>query len=265
MFSSIGDNLNNRIPRFLDGSFTSSKRKTKPKSKSGFKLPIINDIPMSRRSFLKVSAATAAVVGGAAMLANKPLLAPGSLQTASAQIATGKLITNTSVKLNVNGKDYIIPVTPRTTLNDAIRNTIGLTGTKRPCNRQECGGCTVVINGKNVYSCTVLAIRSGGGQKIVTVEGLANGTTPHPLQDAYVKYDAMQCSFCIPGQLMSAYAFLNSYNYSNGKQPSRDEIRQAMAGNICRCGTYAHQMLAIQEAAMVVSGAQPAVAKLPVA
>jgi len=170
------------------------------------------------------------------------------------------MITSTSIKLNINGKDYIAAVTPRDTLVHVLRDTLGLTGTKRPCNRMECGGCTVNIDGRNVYSCTVLALRAGGGQKILTVEGLATGTTPHPLQAAYVKYDAMQCSYCIPGQLMSAYTLLTHNN-----NPTRDEIRKAMSGNICRCGTYAHQMLAIEEAAKVIRGDQPSVVMPPVA
>jgi len=214
---------------------------------------------MTRRTFLKASAATAAVSAVTVEALSRATLPMASGQTASGA-TRGKMITTTSVKLNVNGKDYIVVVQPRDTLNDVLRNSIGLTGTKRPCNRCECGGCTVVIDGRNVYSCTVLAIRSGGGQKIITVEGLANGTTPHPLQMAYVKYDAMQCSYCIPGQLMSAYALL-----TNNNTPTRDQIRQGMSGNICRCGTYAHQMQAIEEAAKVVSGAQPAVVMPPVA
>jgi len=217
---------------------------------------------MNRRTFIKASVATAVVPATVAVLAGRS--SPGSsrqqLLTASAATPQGKMVTNTSITLNVNGKNYTVPVQPRDTLNDVLRNTIGLTGTKRPCNRCECGGCTVVIDGRNVYSCTFLALRAGGGQKIMTVEGLANGTTPHPLQMAYVKYDAMQCSYCIPGQLMSAYALLTTNN-----TPTRDQIRQGMSGNICRCGTYAHQMQAIEEAAKVVSGAQPSVVMPPVA
>ena len=215
---------------------------------------------MTRRTFLKASAATAAVSAVTVEALSRATLPMASGQAAPGAATQGKMITTTSVKLNVNGKDYVVALQPRDTLNDVLRNSIGLTGTKRPCNRCECGGCTVVIDGRNVYSCTVLAIRSGGGQKIMTVEGLANGTTPHPLQMAYVKYDAMQCSYCIPGQLMSAYALLTTNN-----TPTRDQIRQGMSGNICRCGTYAHQMQAIEEAAKVVSGAQPSVVMPPVA
>jgi len=256
--------LNNSNAFLASGKHTSTKTKSKSK-KSEFRLPVINDVRMSRRTFIKASVATAAVAGSVTVLTSKPGLTPQSLQTAAAAGATGKMITNTSVKLHVNGKDYVVPVQPRDTLNDVLRNTIGLTGTKKPCNRAECGGCTVNIDGKNVYSCTVLAIRSGNGQSITTVEGLANGTTLHPLQSAYVKYDAMQCSFCIPGQLMSAYTFLTNNVKPGSPAPTKDAIRAAMAGNICRCGTYTHQMQAILEAAEVMRGAQPAVVMPPVA
>ncbi len=242
-----------------------SSKGRKSKFKAGIRLPVIEDVSMTRRTFMKASAATAAVAAGTFVIANNAVLAPLPLQAAPASSSRGKLITITSVKLHINGKDYIVPVQPRDTLNDVLRNTLGLTGTKRPCNRCECGGCTVNIDGKNVYSCTTLALRAGGGKSITTVEGLAAGTTPHPLQLAYVKYDAMQCSYCIPGQLMSAYTFLTNYDFSNGNQPTRDEIRAAMAGNICRCGTYAHQIQAIQEAALVMSGKQPAIVMPPVA
>lgn len=243
---------------------TTTEKKSEKRSKRGFRLPVLNDVKMTRRTFVKASVATAAVAGGTAMLADKPGLTPQSLQTASGAYAQGQMISGlgTSVTLNVNGKNYTIPVTARTTLTDALRNIIGLTGTKEPCNRGECGGCTVVLNGVTVYACTFLAIRAGNGQKIVTVEGLANGTKLHPLQMAYVKYDAMQCSFCIPGQLMAAYAFLNQMGTT---VPTRDQIRAAMAGNICRCGTYVHQILAIQEAAQVTTGNQAAVVMNPVA
>jgi xanthine dehydrogenase YagT iron-sulfur-binding subunit len=244
----------------------SSKRKSKAKSEGGFKLPVINDVRMSRRTFMKASVATAAVAGTVSVLSSRPGLTPQALQTASAATAQGTMVpANTSITLLINGKSYTVPVQPRDTLLYAIRDVIGLTGSKNACDRAECGACTVNIDGKNIYSCTMLALRAGGGQKITTVEGLANGTTLHPLQVAYVKYDAMQCSYCIPGQLMSAYTFLTNFNYSNNTQPTRDQIRAAMAGNICRCGTYAHQMQAIQEAALVMGGQQAAVVPLPVA
>lgn len=213
---------------------------------------------LSRRDFLKVSATAAAVSAaavGAVAMEGSPTAAA---QQAAPAATTGQMLTAAPVTLTVNGKNYNVVVNPRDTLVNVLRDVLGLTGTKRPCDRMECGGCTVNVDGKNIYSCTTLAIRMGG-HKITTVEGLAQGNTLHPLQLAYVAHDAMQCSFCIPGQLMSAYTLLQ-----NNPNPTRDQIRAAMAGNICRCGTYAHQILAIEEAAAVLNGSQASIV-IPVA
>ena len=212
---------------------------------------------LSRRDFLKVSA-TAAAVSAVAAEALTMERAPAAVAQATPGTTQGTMVTAAAVTLNVNGKNYSVIVNPRDTLVNVLRDMLGLTGTKRPCDRMECGGCTVNVDGQNIYSCTTLAIRMPG-HKITTVEGLAQGGNLHPLQLSYVKHDAMQCSYCIPGQLMSAYTLLQKNN-----NPTRDEIRAAMAGNICKCGTYAHQILAIEEAAAVLNGSQASIV-IPVA
>jgi len=147
------------------------------------------------------------------------------------------------VKLTVNGIEYNVEIEPRRTLLDVIRNDLHLTGTKEACNMGECGACTVILNGKAVYSCLVLAIECEG-DSILTVEGIAQGDKPDPLQKAFIEHDAFQCGFCTPGQIMTARALLDA-----NPNPTREEIRQAMAGNICRCGAYLRIIEAVEAAA----------------
>ncbi len=146
------------------------------------------------------------------------------------------------VTFRVNGEAHRLVVDNRATLADVLRNELGLTGTKIGCSRGECGACTVVMDGRAVYSCSILAVDAQHGE-ILTIEGLATGDRLHPLQQAFLEHDAMQCGFCIPGQLMALKAALD-------RKPglTRDEIRQAISGNICRCGCYANIVAAAEQA-----------------
>jgi xanthine dehydrogenase YagT iron-sulfur-binding subunit len=149
------------------------------------------------------------------------------------------------IRLEVNGSSYDIEVEPRRTLLDALRHDLKLTGTKKVCNMGECGACTVLINGKAVYSCLTLAIECEG-QRIVTIEGLSRNGKPDPIQQAFIDEDAFQCGFCTSGQLMSVKALLDA-----NRDPTPEEIRRAVSGNICRCGAYPHIFKAAAAAAKV--------------
>lgn len=147
------------------------------------------------------------------------------------------------IVLHVNGASIPLSVEPRTTLLDALREQAGLTGAKKGCARGSCGACTVHLDGRRVMSCLTLAARCQG-QAITTIEGLANGTTLHPVQAAFLEHDAYQCGYCTPGQIMSAAALL-----TEGHTGSAEEIREWMSGNLCRCGAYPHIVDAVLDAA----------------
>ena len=148
------------------------------------------------------------------------------------------------VRLDVNGKAYDLKLEPRVTLLDALRDHAGLTGTKRICDGGACGGCTVMVDGRTVNSCLMLAVEAQG-KKIRTIEGLERDGKLHPIQEAFIEHDALQCGFCTPGMIMSCTALLES-----NADPSGDEVRRAVAGNLCRCGTYPHVFRACREAAL---------------
>ena len=134
--------------------------------------------------------------------------------------------------LNVNGRDVAVHVPPRQSLLDTLRDSLGLTGTKLVCNEGDCGACTVLVDDRPVYSCLALAIATEG-RKVETIEGLAPDGDLHPVQRAFVEHDAYQCGFCTPGQVMSVVSLLRT------KPDAReDDIRRAIAGNLCRCGAY---------------------------
>ena len=139
---------------------------------------------------------------------------------------------NCAITLNINGQDRALTVEPRLTLLDALRERLLLTGTKKGCDHGQCGACTVHINGERTLSCLTLAVMQQG-QRITTIEGLAEGNALHPLQQAFIEHDGFQCGFCTPGQIMSAAALLRE-----GHARTEDEIRELMSGNICRCGAY---------------------------
>ena len=141
----------------------------------------------------------------------------------------------------INGQSYDADVDIRTSVLDLCREHLGLTGSKKGCDHGQCGACTVLIDGRRVNSCLTLAVMKDGAS-ITTVEGLAGSEGLHPLQAAFVEHDAFQCGYCTPGQLCSAVGML-----SEGHAQSRDEIREAMSGNICRCGAYTNIVDAIED------------------
>ena len=143
------------------------------------------------------------------------------------------------IQLKVNGIDHKVWVRSSDTLLEVLRTKLGLTGTKRGCDVGDCGACTVIIDGKSVTSCLVLAV-DAVGKEITTIEGL----TEHPLQKAFVEHGAIQCGYCTPGMIMAAKAFLDE-----NPNPTEDEIRQAMAGNLCRCTGYTKVLEAVKSAA----------------
>jgi len=150
------------------------------------------------------------------------------------------------VVLTVNDRPHTLELPARTTLAEALREELGLTGTKVGCNRAECGSCTVVVDGKAVFACSLLAVEAAG-QRIETIEGLASGGRLHPLQDAFIAHDALQCGICIPGMIMSVKALLD-----RTLTPSETDIEEAIAGNLCRCGTYPNTVKAALAAAAVL-------------
>ncbi len=177
---------------------------------------------VSRRDFMKISAVTAAV----------PLvLGPKVVEAAGEEVAVhgpGKV----PVALNVNGKKMSAELEPRVTLLDALRGPFDITGAKRVCDRGACGACTVLLDGKPVYACSVLAIDAQGA-KITTIEALAEGDALSPVMQAFVAQDAQQCGFCTPGFVVATTHFLQQH-----PKPSADDIRRGLSGNYCRCGTY---------------------------
>ncbi|MFC3499813.1 (2Fe-2S)-binding protein [Micromonospora krabiensis] len=151
--------------------------------------------------------------------------------------------TTVRLTLTVNGAERELQLDSRVTLLDALRDELGLSGTKKGCDQGACGACTVLVDGRRVLSCLTLAAQCEGRQ-VATIEGLADDGRPHPLQEAFVRHDAFQCGYCTPGQIMSAVALLRE-----GRAGSDDEIREFMSGNICRCGAYPNILAAIREVA----------------
>jgi xanthine dehydrogenase YagT iron-sulfur-binding subunit len=153
-----------------------------------------------------------------------------------------------SVTLHVNGVERKLTVAPWTTLLDALRLYLDLTGTKKGCDHGQCGACTVLVNGRRINSCLTLAVMKDGAQ-VTTIEGLAQGNALHPLQQAFIDRDAFQCGYCTPGQICSAAGLI-----AEGKARTAAEIRELMSGNICRCGAYTNIVAAIEQ---VMSGTKP--------
>jgi xanthine dehydrogenase YagT iron-sulfur-binding subunit len=150
--------------------------------------------------------------------------------------------------LRVNNSTHEFIADPRMTLLDALRDVLDLTGTKKGCDQGACGACTVLIDGKRVLSCLTLSAACDG-RVITTIEGIASDGRPHPLQDAFVRHDALQCGYCTPGQIMSAIALI-----AEGRTASDADIREFMSGNLCRCGAYPHIVAAIRDVARGANG-----------
>ena len=176
---------------------------------------------VSRRGFLK---------GAGAVLSSGIVAGAEALEAAESAkvIGPGKA----PVTLKINGVNKSLNIEPRLTLLDALRDELELTGAKRVCDRTTCGACTVIVNGKSVYSCTMLAIEAQG-KDIQTIEGLSEPGKLHPLQQAFVDNDAQQCGYCTPGFVMACKAFLDK-----NPNPSVEQVRKGLGGNLCRCGTY---------------------------
>ncbi|MDQ0784567.1 (2Fe-2S)-binding protein [Streptomyces sp. B3I8] len=188
----------------------------------------------SRRSVLKAGA-----VGAVAVAAS------GGITTVAAGAGTAlpSPASTADVTLRVNGVERHVTVESRVTLLDALRERVGLTGTKKGCDRGECGACTVLIDGQRVKSCMTLAVMEDG-REITTIEGLARGDELHPVQEAFIRRDAFQCGFCTSGQIMSAVACIRE-----GHAGSDTEVREWMSGNLCRCGCYPNIVDAVRDAA----------------
>ena len=191
---------------------------------------------MSRRGFLRgTSAATAGLaaletaIAGEAAAAETPILGPDPV----------------FITLRVNGAPRTVAVEPRTTLAEALRGPLDLTGTKIGCDRGACSACTVLLDGAPVASCSLLAL-DVGDRAVTTIEGLAGKDALHPVQAAFIAHDAMQCGFCTPGQALSAAALLE-----RNRQPTADDVKHALSGHYCRCGTYTHVTEAVLAAAQV--------------
>ena len=219
----------------LHGSPESQQKENSSKDGPG------NDRPgngITRRGFLKGAGITAA---GTALLEGVH-----GFNTAAQAADSGVTVMGPGavpVTLNVNGKDHGVQIEPRTTLAEALRIQIGLTGTKVVCDRGSCSGCTVWLDKMPVNSCTMLAI-DAVGHHVTTIEGLSPDGKLHPLQVAFVKHDALQCGFCTPGMVMSCAALLEA-----NPRPTEQDVRQAIAGNLCRCGTYPRIFAATLETA----------------
>jgi xanthine dehydrogenase YagT iron-sulfur-binding subunit len=201
---------------------------------------------LTRRAFLSSSSA----LGGAVTLSVAPgCAAPVASGSASAAPpATSASLTTAAPPLafvlRVNGTARQVSLDPRTTLLDALRETLGLTGTKKGCDQGQCGACTVHVDGRRVLSCLTLAV-SAAERDVTTIEGLAPSEGElHPMQQAFVDHDALQCGYCTPGQIMSAVACVNE-----GHAGSAAEIREFMSGNICRCAAYPNIVAAVEQAA----------------
>jgi xanthine dehydrogenase YagT iron-sulfur-binding subunit len=186
---------------------------------------------LSRRGFFNSVAAGATE---AAILTIPP--------AAQAQLGATQSSEMVRADLSINGRTLSVMVEPRTTLLNVLRDRLGLTGTKTGCERGECGGCTVLIDGLARYSCMTLALEAAGAQ-ITTVEGLMRGEELGPVQQAFVEEDAFQCGYCAPGQVMSAEGLLRKH-----PEPTMEEIREGMSGTLCRCGAYAHIFRAARRA-----------------
>ncbi len=188
---------------------------------------------VSRRDFLKISTISAAAV---------PILGTKVVQAAGEPVKVygpGKV----PIELIINGQKHTLQLEPRVTLLDALRDQLEITGAKRVCDRAECGACTVLMDGKPVYACSILAIEAQG-KAITTIEALMQGDTLHPVQQAFVDNDASQCGFCTPGFVVAFKAVLDQ-----NPKATPEEIRHGLSGNVCRCGTYHGIHLAIAQIA----------------
>ncbi len=192
---------------------------------------------LSRRGFIRgaglTTAGTVMLQTGVKAYEHAPSHAKGKLVGAEGQ----------EIKMKVNGRSYTLNVEPRTTLTTALRDHLGLTGTKVVCDRGACSSCTVFLDGLPVNACMTMALDVGDSE-VTTIEGVANAEGLHPVQEAFIEHDASQCGYCTPGMVMSCVHLLD-----NNKKPTLEEIKHATRGNLCRCGTYPHVFKATLAAA----------------
>jgi xanthine dehydrogenase YagT iron-sulfur-binding subunit len=183
---------------------------------------------LSRRTFLKTVGAGGVAAG---------VITPATSLNAQGirEIGPGAV----PIQLTINGRAHKLEVEPRVTLLDALRTRLDITGVKRVCDRGSCGACTMIVDGKTVYSCSMLAIEAQG-KAIRTVESFTQGTVLHPVQQAFCDHDGLMCGFCTPGFVVSAVALLEK-----NPKPTREQARKALDGNICRCGTYVRVLEAV--------------------
>ena len=212
---------------------SSTKDEIRKKRKSAF----------SRRGFLKGLGAGTGVLSTGVLAEQETDAAPATPVQGPGAVA---------ITLDINGRPHKVNVEPRTTLCDTLRNHLDLTGAKRVCDRGTCGACTVIIGGKVMYSCTVLAIESQG-KKIQTIEGLAQPGKLHPVSQAFWDTDAQQCGYCTPGFVMAAKGFLDHH-----PNPTYEEVKKGLGGNLCRCGTYVGVRKAVLQAAKEMQGGRNA-------
>lgn len=228
---------------YLPKNMSETERKS-PRSNASF--------DSSRREFIKRSA----IVGVGVSAAN--LAEPLSLLASEPAVVDGFPIERLDLKLNINGKDHALAVDTRTSLLDALREQLEMTGSKKGCDHGQCGACTVIIDGRRQLSCLTLAAMCDG-RKVRTIEGIANGEALDPMQTAFIEYDGMQCGYCTPGQICSAIAMLEEAKQGDASHVTTDvtrvvreqkltkeEIRERMSGNICRCGAYPNIVAAIE-------------------
>jgi len=197
---------------------------------------------IKRRDFLK------GFGSGAVGVAVAPKFSVQEKKTISTEEGDIPVYSKKKISLLINGKKHTFSVEPRETLLDVLREKLNITGPKKICNHGECGGCTVLLEGQPVYSCMYLAVRADG-QRITTVEGLAEGNKLHPIQEAFIEKDGYQCGFCTSGFIMSTLALLHK-----NKNPDLGEIKEAFSGNLCRCGNYPKIFDAVSEAAKKMRG-----------
>jgi xanthine dehydrogenase YagT iron-sulfur-binding subunit len=215
----------------------------------------LTDVELSRRSFVK-----AAGVLTAAAAAGIPHLATAE----DGQAAAATTPHTTTLTLKVNGTPHPLTLDTRTSLLDALREHLELTGSKKGCDHGQCGACTVLLDGRRVNSCLTLAVVANEAE-ITTIEGLARGDTLHPVQAAFLEHDGFQCGYCTPGQICSAVALLKEHKHNtlsalsfetghtNNPELTDNEIRERMSGNICRCGAYPNIVAAVRAAAKGMS------------
>jgi xanthine dehydrogenase YagT iron-sulfur-binding subunit len=193
---------------------------------------------VTRREFVQT-----AMVGGVVFASASGISMRGD--TARAQSAESKSSPPATLDFKVNGEHHHLEIDPRTTLLDALREHLALMGTKKGCDHGQCGACTVLVDGRRVYSCLTLAMVAGGAE-VTTIEGLAKDGQLHPLQQAFIDRDAFQCGYCTSGQICSGVGLLQE-NHAQ----TDDDIRELMSGNICRCGAYTNIVAAIKDARAV--------------